>query len=290
MTSFCPPVRELQPGDQPRNWANDPADADGAESGDTSQSEDLAGPDTISDPLSTAPARRELPPVTGPQQYQMQFCTSEEHVKLVERAKALLARTSPGASLGELHLQAMKLLVEKLEKQKFAVSALPRKTGESRAVTAERANRREEQAQEQQAQEQQALRAESESGSMKRDEAPRQRRPSSGTLQRRSGRHVPAGVKREVFVRDGGCCSYVDERGVRCGETRYLELHHLQAYGHGGQHLAANLTLRCAAHNALAAEEDFGRARVERMRDSPRHESFAALARANRAPASRPDI
>jgi hypothetical protein len=49
-----------------------------------------------------APA--ELPPVTGPQQYQMQFTTSEEHIRLVERAKALLARERPGLALGEVHL------------------------------------------------------------------------------------------------------------------------------------------------------------------------------------------
>jgi hypothetical protein len=44
MTSFCPPVRELQPGEQPKNWANDTGDVDGALRGDTSQSGDLADP------------------------------------------------------------------------------------------------------------------------------------------------------------------------------------------------------------------------------------------------------
>jgi hypothetical protein len=40
----------------------------------------------------------------------MQFSTSEEHVQLVERAKALLARSKPGLMLGELHLQAMRFV------------------------------------------------------------------------------------------------------------------------------------------------------------------------------------
>jgi hypothetical protein len=44
----------------------------------------------------------------------MQLTTTEEHVQLVERAKAL-ARSAPRKSLGELHLQAMKLLVQQLE-------------------------------------------------------------------------------------------------------------------------------------------------------------------------------
>ncbi len=64
---------------------------------------------------------------TGPQQYQVQFSTTEEHVQLIERAKTLMARQAPGKSLGELHLQAMKLLVAALEKQKFSVTERPRR-------------------------------------------------------------------------------------------------------------------------------------------------------------------
>jgi len=82
-----------------------------------------------------------------------------------------------------------------------------------------------------------------------------------------------------VFVRDAGCCSYVDERGERCRETRYLELHHLRSFAHGGEHVATNLALRCAAHNALAAEQDFGRAIIEHKRHPATHDSLAAQAR-----------
>jgi hypothetical protein len=102
-SSFEPPVRELRPGELPREWANDD---------DTVALE--APPASEPELLPVAPA--ELPPITGPQQYQMQFTTSEEHVKLVERATALLARERPGLALGEVHLEAMKLLVAALEK------------------------------------------------------------------------------------------------------------------------------------------------------------------------------
>jgi hypothetical protein len=78
-----------------------------------------------------------------------------------------------------------------------------------------------------------------------------------------------------VYVRDAGRCAYVDERGERCRETRYLELHHGRPFARGGTHAVENLALRCAAHNALAAEEDFGRETIERARRSVRHESFA---------------
>jgi hypothetical protein len=62
----------------------------------------------------------------------MRFTTSEEHVQLVERAKALLARSKPSVTLGELHLKALQLLVASLEKQKFAVTDRPRKRAASR--------------------------------------------------------------------------------------------------------------------------------------------------------------
>lgn len=60
----------------------------------------------------------------------------------------------------------------------------------------------------------------------------------------------------------------------RCCETRYLELHHLEPFGRGGQHATSNLVLRCAAHNRLAAEQDFGQNGVAARRDAARHESL----------------
>ena len=105
-----------------------------------------------------------------------------------------------------------------------------------------------------------------------------QRQRGCGTLRtddakppRQRGRHIPASERRTVFERDGGRCTYVDERGQRCPETHLLQLHHLRAFAKGGPSTAENLALRCAAHNALAAEEAFGRAHVVRKRDSRRH-------------------
>jgi hypothetical protein len=99
-SSFEPPVRDLRPGERPREWANDDAVADevmGTPRVGSALAPDEASPTSEPELLPAAPA--ELPPITGPQQYQMQFTTSEEHVKLVERAKALLARERPGLAL-----------------------------------------------------------------------------------------------------------------------------------------------------------------------------------------------
>jgi hypothetical protein len=46
----------------------------------------------------------------------------------------------------------------------------------------------------------------------------------------------------------------------------------LTAFARGGEHTQSNLTLRCRAHNALAAEQDFGRDFIELKRDSNGHE------------------
>ena len=99
-----------------------------------------------------------------------------------------------------------------------------------------------------------------------------------GTLRQPVGRsrYIPAGIRREVYRRDDARCTYVDVRGRRCCETHYLELHHLLAFAKGGGHMASNLTLRCAAHNALAVEADFGRRRIADRRSSTRHEALAA--------------
>jgi hypothetical protein len=86
-------------------------------------------------------------------------------------------------------------------------------------------------------------------------------------------RHIPARVRRAVFERDGARCTHVDASGQRCRETHHLEFHHLLPFARGGAHTAANLTLRCAAHNAHAAELDFGPEHIGRQRDSCPHES-----------------
>jgi 5-methylcytosine-specific restriction endonuclease McrA len=99
---------------------------------------------------------------------------------------------------------------------------------------------------------------------------------------RQRGRYVPAAERREVFTRDEARCTFTDEQGQRCRETRYLELHHLKPFAHGGENVAANLTLRCSAHNSMAAERDFGREVIEQKRDSTRHESLAAQSRHRR--------
>jgi hypothetical protein len=192
------------------------------------------------------------PSLETAQLYLMQFTTSHEHAELVERARALLSHRSPPVSLGELHLRAMRLLLQSLEKERF---------GSQKAFeNLEQTEREAEQARAE------GGRASSE-GEVLCHQAPGAKTP------RRRGRYVSARVRRAVYERDGGRCAYVDGRGVRCGESHRLEVHHLQAFALGGEHELQNLSLRCQAHNALAAERDFGREHMERQREHGRRDT-----------------
>jgi 5-methylcytosine-specific restriction endonuclease McrA len=90
-------------------------------------------------------------------------------------------------------------------------------------------------------------------------------RACTKTPRRRAKRgYVPRAVRREVFERDGEQCTYVDEAGRRCQSRAFLELDHRTPRALGGADDATNLRVRCRAHNALAAEEDFGRRHIEK--------------------------
>ena len=73
-----------------------------------------------------------------------------------------------------------------------------------------------------------------------------------------SARHVPAHVKREVWRRDGGQCTFVGRTGHRCGERRFLEFDHVRPVALGGESTVDDLRLRCRAHNQHEAELVFG--------------------------------
>ena len=71
-------------------------------------------------------------------------------------------------------------------------------------------------------------------------------------------RHIPASVKRIVWQRDHGRCTFVSPSGVRCNEHGRLEFDHIHPHGDGGDATAANVRLLCRAHNQYEAERFFG--------------------------------
>src|SRR5262249_44436750 len=68
-----------------------------------------------------------------------------------------------------------------------------------------------------------------------------------------STRHVPAEVKRAVFIRDRGRCAFVGDGGQACGERAFVEFHHVVPFATGGRATVDNIALRCRAHNGYEA-------------------------------------
>ncbi|MFI5370513.1 MAG: HNH endonuclease [Candidatus Eisenbacteria bacterium] len=94
-------------------------------------------------------------------------------------------------------------------------------------------------------------------------------------------RHVPADVRRAVWERDGGQCTFVAESGRRCEARTRLEFDHVHPVARGGDTTADNMRLRCRAHNQFEAERVFGEAFMRGKRENAR--ARAAEKRARRA-------
>ena len=86
-----------------------------------------------------------------------------------------------------------------------------------------------------------------------------------------TSRYVPAAVRRVVFARDGGQCTFVDEatgRRCSCTDPGRLEYHHTTPYARGSDHDPDRIRLLCDRHNQYQAELDFGRETMERHKQS----------------------
>ncbi len=85
-------------------------------------------------------------------------------------------------------------------------------------------------------------------------------------LHRREGHReaIPAAVKRAVWERDQGRCTWPLDSGGVCGSMHRLELDHVDPWSKGGEPTQANLRLLCGRHNHVAARRAFGTRCVDR--------------------------
>ena len=113
-------------------------------------------------------------------------------------------------SLSDLHLRALRSFVTELERKKCAVVDKPRSAPAPR----------------------------------QRDEAIAPDTTSAAPPPRQRGRHAPASVRRTVYQRDQARCTHIDDAGRRCGETHWLELHHIEPFAGGGAGGGARLRAR----------------------------------------------
>lgn len=65
-------------------------------------------------------------------------------------------------------------------------------------------------------------------------------------------RYIPSPLRTEVWMRDGGQCTYTSQKtGHRCQAQHFLEIDHIQPIYAGGTATLNNLRLLCRGHNQM---------------------------------------
>ncbi len=193
----------------------------------------------------------------SPARYRFQFTADAEVKRKLELARDLLRHAHPDGDFARVISRALDLLLDELLRRRFASRRrstsmqTPRETAPNAAGAAPTS-----QTGAQKPPQHQHRAAEAASGP----------RPSSTHQSADIGRtvsRVSRPARREVLERDGLGCSWVDDDGVRCDSTAWLEVDHRHPAGKGGASSADNLRMLCRAHNRVAAERAYGRDWIE---------------------------
>jgi hypothetical protein len=171
--------------------------------------------------------------------YGLHFTIDAEALEELERVRALARHRLPDGNLADLFKLAMKTLRAELEKQRFSVGRKRHgRSGPSVARTADGCD---------------SESTHNGDSTEKSSEA-----PPSAERQSNNATHPPAEVAREVYVRDGGQCTFVAQDGRRCGSRDFLQFDHIDPRRLGGPATTQNLRLRCHAHNQQYARQVYG--------------------------------
>jgi hypothetical protein len=169
-----------------------------------------------------SPTRRPVIESTAPERYRVQFTLGKESHDRLRRLQALLRREIPDGDAGAIVERALALLLDKVEKSKFAATSRPRSRRPIRRGT------------------------------------DTTRLPAEARTPAVLSRDIPNAVQRGSWRRDDGRCAFVSKDGVRCQERSFLEFHHEQAHALGGPATIGNISLRCRRHNQYEADLVFG--------------------------------
>lgn len=196
------------------------------------------GPGAGSEKFPGTPAQTpdydSLERVTISRKYKFEFAADSEFKKKFDRMKALLSSRFPeGISFEDIFMLLMDEYID-------------RHTPEGRAARREKRG---------------ASRARGNSGDKPVDGG----RSSDPGGENRT-RSIPRKVRDEIFLRDGGRCTFKGTDDIRCNSKWNLEIDHIVPFARGGDNSPGNLRLLCGKHNRLEAERAFGSEHMERYR------------------------
>ena len=153
--------------------------------------------------------------------YRIQLNASAQLKQKLEHALDLLSHSNASGDLAVMIERAVDLLIERVEKQRFARNKSPRR---------------------------------SKAGGAKK----RGRSVKSRAFHAVVRGHIPNDTMRQIVARDGLRCTFVGNDGQRCTARKFIQIHHEDPWARGGGQTVDNLRILCASHNRLLAEKDFG--------------------------------
>jgi hypothetical protein len=173
---------------------------------------------------STSSSHRVVVEPLSAARYRIQLNASAALKQKLERAVDLLSHSIPSGDLCAVLERALDLLIERVEKKRFAQTA---QTKSPRPGLRSKPNQS-------------------------------ARSLKSRAFQAGVREHIPDGVKRQIAARDGLRCTFVGSDGQRCSATKFTQIHHEEPWARGGCETVENLRILCRAHNRLLAEREFG--------------------------------
>ena len=220
------------------------AGAAGASDGPVASPSLLNGADAgiLEERALPSPLRRAVVRAIAPARYQIQVTVSADTHAKFRRAQDLLRHVIPDGDPAAVLDRALTVLLARLERTTYAATITARAPAAPPSTARRAATSRGTP----------ACRA----GHASRSSPDHARgRPSGGAPHARP-RTIPAGVRRSVWARDEGQCTFGGASG-RCTERGFLEFHHRVPFAAGGSSTVENVALLCHAHNALVARQDF---------------------------------
>jgi hypothetical protein len=200
-------------------------------------------------PARDAAPRDDVEPLTADLR-RLHVTVSRQFLKKLDAARDGLSHSIPGATAEQVLEAALDLLLEKQARARGLVKK-PRTTLPATPLTQTAP------------QSQIAPRASQKAGATgqhQHERSPLALVPTEPPPHRRTGprQAIPAAVRRAVWERDGGRCTWPLDSGGCCGSTHQLEVDHLSPWARFGSPTVDGLRLLCHPHNVLAAKLAFG--------------------------------
>lgn len=183
------------------------------------------------DPVAATPQEKER--VIGPTQTEIRFVADDALMKKLQKMKELDAHVQSNPSYLNLFHRMADLALKKLD-------PLAKKSADSKVTPPAELN---------DVAERNEVRSSKSSFTSPTPRSPRHRS---------NPRSITAALRREIWNRDQGQCSYQSKEGKRCSSRFALEVDHLKPVALGGRSEAFNLRLLCRAHNQQQAFQKLG--------------------------------